>query len=240
MSERSVEPVVTASDISVTHVTPAGEVHALVRASLELYPGELVVLIGPSGAGKTTLLHVLGGIESASSGSVRVGETVVTDAPERDLDRVRRDDIAFIFQSFGLLEALTAAENVEIPLRIARAEPRARDERVSALLERVGLAGHAAQRPAELSGGQRQRVAIARALAASPRVLLADEPTGQLDSHTAEAMIDLIASVAHDDGVAVLLSTHDPSIVARADRVLEIHDGVLTERSLLAQAAASE
>ncbi|WP_300590995.1 ABC transporter ATP-binding protein [Microbacterium sp.] len=240
MSERSVEPVVTASDISVTHLTPAGEVHALVRASLELYPGELVVLIGPSGAGKTTLLHVLGGIESASSGSVRVGETVVTDAPERDLDRVRRDDIAFIFQSFGLLEALTAAENVEIPLRIARAEPRARDERVSALLERVGLAGHAAQRPAELSGGQRQRVAIARALAASPRVLLADEPTGQLDSHTAEAMIDLIASVAHDDGVAVLLSTHDPSIVARADRVLEIHDGVLTERSLLAPASASE
>ena len=116
MSERSVEPVVTASDLSVTHVTPAGEVHALVGASLELYPGELVVLIGPSGAGKTTLLHVLGGIETASSGSARVGEVVITDASERDLDRVRREDVAFIFQSFGLLDALTAAENVEIPL----------------------------------------------------------------------------------------------------------------------------
>lgn len=240
MAERFADAVVTASDLSVTHVTPAGDVHALVDASLKLYPGELVVLIGPSGAGKTTLLHVLGGIEAASSGSARVGDVVITDASERELDRLRREDVAFIFQSFGLLDALTAAENVEIPLRIARAEPHIRDERVRMLLERVGLDGHASQRPAELSGGQRQRVAIARALAASPRVLLADEPTGQLDSHTAEAMIELIVSIAHEDGVAVLLSTHDPSIVARADRVLEIHDGVLTARMPHPQAAASE
>lgn len=223
--------VLTASALSVVHHTPAGDVHALVDASLTLRSGELVVLIGPSGAGKTTLLHVLGGIEPATQGEVDIDGVRLSQATDAEIDRIRREQIAYIFQSFGLLDALTAAENIEIPLRIARADTTTRDATVAALLDRVGLAAHAAQRPAELSGGQRQRVAIARALAASPRVLLADEPTGQLDSHTAEAMIELIASIAHEDDVAVLLSTHDPAIVARADRVLEIHDGVLTPRA---------
>jgi len=224
MTER---PVLEASDLSVVHRTPAGDVHALSDASLELHPGELVVLVGPSGAGKTTLLHVLGGIQPPTTGRVRVGDVVVTEAPERDVDRVRRNDIGYVFQSFGLIGALSAEENVELPMRILGADPSERTTRVSHLLERVGLAGHAKQRPGELSGGQQQRVGIARALAGSPRILLADEPTGQLDSHTAATMIDLIVSIAHEDGVAVLLSTHDPSIRLRADRVLELHDGVL-------------
>ncbi len=224
------ETVLAATGLSVIHQTPAAEVVALADASLTLAAGEFVVLIGPSGAGKTTLLHVLGGIQKPTSGQVRVGEVELTTAKEAEVDRIRRDRIGYVFQSFGLIAALSARENVEIPLRMQGAAPAQRDAEVDRLLERVGLAEHAAQRPGELSGGQQQRVGIARALAGSPRILLADEPTGQLDSATAAAMIDLIAELAHRDGLAVLLSTHDPSVLERADRVLEIHDGVLTAR----------
>jgi len=224
------ETVLEATGLSVIHQTPAAEVVALADASLTLAAGEFVVLIGPSGAGKTTLLHVLGGIQQPTSGHVRVGEVDLTTAKEADIDRIRRDEIGYVFQSFGLIGALSARENVEIPLRLRGAAADQREEEVDRLLERVGLAAHASQRPNELSGGQQQRVGIARALAGSPRILLADEPTGQLDSATAAAMIDLIAELAHRDGLAVLLSTHDPSILERADRVLEIHDGVLTAR----------
>ncbi len=224
--------VLEASGLSVVHKTPAGPVTALREATLQLKAGEFVVLVGPSGAGKTTLLHVLGGIQKATTGTVRVGDVEVTSAKESEIDRVRRDQIGYIFQSFGLIGALSARENVEIPLRIQGAPASARDEQTTSLLERVGLGEHASQRPNELSGGQQQRVGIARALAGNPRVLLADEPTGQLDSATATAMIDLIAGIAHNDGLAVLLSTHDPSVMDRADRVLEIHDGRLQEKAV--------
>lgn len=222
--------VLEASGLSVIHHTPAGAVTALADAALQLRAGEFVVLIGPSGAGKTTLLHVLGGIQEPTTGTVLVGDVELTTAQESDVDAVRRDRIGFVFQSFGLIGALSARENVEIPLRIQRTDPAVRDARVNELLRRVGLDAHAEQRPAELSGGQQQRVGIARALAGAPEILLADEPTGQLDSATAADMVGLIAGLAHEDGLAVLLSTHDPLILERADRVLEIHDGVLRER----------
>lgn len=227
----TIPSVLTATDLSVVHRTPAGTVVALASASFSLYAGELVALVGPSGAGKTTLLHALGGIEPLTGGTVQIGDLELGTASEKQIDALRRDVIGYVFQSFALVSALSAAENVELPLRMALADPAEREARVSHLLTRVGLAAHARQRPHELSGGQQQRVGIARALAGSPRILLADEPTGQLDSRTAAQMIDVISEIAHLDDVAVLLSTHDPAIVARADRVLEIHDGVVRERA---------
>ena len=143
------------------------------------------------------------------------------DGSEQDLDL----GIRFVFQNFGLLPMLSAAENIEVPLRLAGMPADERDARVTELLDAVGLTGHAAQRPAELSGGQQQRVGIARALARNPAVLLADEPTGQLDSATADSMMDLLVAVVRDHGVAAVVTTHDPALMGRADRILELHDG---------------
>ena len=148
---------------------------------------------------------------------------------ERGLVDFRRRTVAFIFQAFGLLPILSAAENVEVPLRLVRAEPRARDARVAELLELVGLADRSGHRPHELSGGEQQRVAIARALANRPKLLLADEPTGQLDSHTGHAIMGLLRNVVRTEGVTAIVATHDPALLDLADRVLQIHDGELAE-----------
>jgi len=165
-----------------------------------------------------------------TSGHVWLGEREVTGASERDLVDMRRREIGYIFQTFALLSALSAAENVELPMRMIGMPVAERRERVAELLAVVGLAEHAEQRPNELSGGQQQRLGIARALANSPRLIIADEPTGQLDSLNAEAMMSLIASLVHDRGVSAIVSTHDPRMAAHADRILEIHDGHLGRR----------
>ncbi|MDO7880791.1 ABC transporter ATP-binding protein [Salinibacterium soli] len=206
------------------------EVHALVDAELEVHAGELVVLRGPSGSGKTTLLNLLGGLDTPTSGAVWLGDRQVSGASERDLVELRRRDIGYIFQTFALLSPLSAAENVELPMRLVGLPAAERAERTAELLAVVGLADHAQQRPGELSGGQQQRLGIARALANSPRVIIADEPTGQLDSLNAEAMMSLISSLVHERGVAAVVSTHDPRMAAHADRILEIRDGRLGRR----------
>jgi putative ABC transport system ATP-binding protein len=211
--------------LSRSYGSGANEVRALVEADLEVHAGELVVLRGPSGSGKTTLLNLLGGLDEPDAGQVWIGGRLLTGAPEAEVVELRRHDIGYIFQTFALLPVLSAAENVELPMRIAGVDPAARDARVAALLEAVGLTGHENQRPDELSGGQQQRLGIARALANAPRLLIADEPTGQLDSTNAEAMMSLIASLVHDRGVAAIVSTHDPRMAEHADRVVEIHDG---------------
>ena len=226
MSEKSV-PVLRAEGL--TRVFGAGDtaVHALTNVSLELAAGELVVLRGPSGSGKTTLLNLLGGLDTPSSGTVWLGERNLTKADEAELVEIRRREIGYVFQAFALLPMLSASENVELPLRLVETLAPARTERVRELLTQVGLGGHANQRPYELSGGQQQRVGIARALANHPRLLIADEPTGQLDSLTAEAMMVLVAELVHKQGVAAIVSTHDPKMAEAADRVIDIRDGSL-------------
>jgi putative ABC transport system ATP-binding protein len=219
--------VVLAEDLVRTYGSGETEVHAVAGVSIEVAAGELTVVRGPSGSGKTTLLNLLGGLDRPTSGTVQVGGLELTTAGEAELDEVRRRDIGFVFQSFALLPVLSAAENVEVPLRIQGVAVAERDARVAELLELVGLADHANQRPYELSGGQQQRVGIARALASSPRLLIADEPTGQLDSGTALQMMRLIADLVHGQGVAAVVSTHDPRMADFADRMLQLSDGRL-------------
>jgi putative ABC transport system ATP-binding protein len=223
------QPALRAEGLTRTYGAGETAVHALVDASLELHSGELVVVRGASGSGKTTLLNLLGGLDIPTAGRVQLGEIDLTTASEAQLVDVRRRRVSYVFQSFALLPALSAAENVELPLRLLATPPEQRDARVAELLELVGLEAHANQRPAELSGGQQQRVALARALANRPDVLIADEPTGQLDSRTADAMMMLIAELVHNQNVAAIMTTHDPKMVAAADRVLEMHDGRLTQ-----------
>ncbi|NNU28282.1 ABC transporter ATP-binding protein [Isoptericola sediminis] len=218
-------PVVRTEDVRRTFGRGAGEVHALRGVSVAVAPGELLVVRGPSGSGKTTLLNVLGGLDRPTSGRVWLDDRELTAMDEDAVLALRRDEIGYVFQSFGLLPVLSAAENVEVPLRLRRVPAAERAERVAEALDRVGLAEHADQRPYELSGGQQQRVGIARALVAAPRVLLADEPTGQLDTATGRRVMDVLAELVHAEGVAAVVTTHDPELVRRADRVVDLHDG---------------
>ena len=200
-------------------------VEALAGVDVEVRAGRLTVVRGPSGSGKTTLLNLLGGLDRPTSGRVLLGDDVLSELSEAELAAARRDRIGYVFQNFGLIPVLSAAENVEVPLRLRRMERGQRDERVAEVLELVGLARHAGQRPGELSGGQQQRVGVARALVARPEVLIADEPTGQLDSETAERIMDLILEVTRIRGTATVVATHDPLLISRADEVLELRDG---------------
>jgi putative ABC transport system ATP-binding protein len=211
---------------------PIGEtvVHALRGVSFSLGRGQLIALQGRSGSGKTTLLTLLGGLERPTSGQVWIDGDEVTAMDEDALVELRRHRLGFIFQTFGLIPILSAAENVEVPLRLAGVERRARAERARALLDMVGLGERAKHRPDELSGGEQQRVAIARALANQPPLLLADEPTGQLDSRTGRTIMQLIRRLVEREGVTALVATHDPQLIDLADRVIVIRDGRLVER----------
>jgi putative ABC transport system ATP-binding protein len=222
-----VSALVQAVDLVREFESPGGVVRALRGVSLAVTPGELLAIRGRSGSGKTTLLNILGGLDRPTSGQVVVDGEEISSLGEEDLVRVRRSTVAFIFQAFGLVPILTAAENVEVPLRLVRTEPRERDRRVQDLLEMVGLGGRSRHRPHELSGGEQQRVAIARALANRPRLLLADEPTGQLDSDTGRTIMTLLRTVVRADRVTAIVATHDPLMLDVADRVLELRDGEL-------------
>jgi putative ABC transport system ATP-binding protein len=219
------EPMVTVRGLTRTYGSTPAPVHALREVSFDVAPGEMVAVVGRSGSGKTTLLNLLGGLDQPDAGTVHVAGTEVSALDEQGLSRLRRETISYIFQTFGLIPSLTAAENVGVPLRLRRAPVAEREQRVSLLLDLVGLRDHAMQHPAELSGGQQQRVGIARALAGSPRLLLADEPTGQLDAETGLAVMALLRAVVESEGVTVVVATHDPVMMSLADRVLTIADG---------------
>jgi putative ABC transport system ATP-binding protein len=207
-----------------------GVVHALRGIDLAVGRGELIAVRGRSGSGKTTLLNVLGGLDRPTSGTVTIDGAEVSAMDEAELVDLRRRTVAYIFQAFGLIPILSAAENVEVPLRLVALDPRERDRRVYDLLELVGLADRARHRPHELSGGEQQRVAIARALANRPKLLLADEPTGQLDSETGHTIMTLIRTVVRTESVTAVVATHDPAMLDVADRVVELRDGHLAER----------
>ncbi len=233
----SATPALRAVDLRRVFSSPAGDVVACDGIDLELRTGELLVVRGASGAGKTTLLNLLGTLDVPTSGSVWLGDVDTTGKSEAALAALRRENLGFVFQSFGLIPVLSARENVELPLRIAGVAAAERMQRTQEALELVGLADHTEQRPAELSGGQQQRVGIARAIVSRPRILIADEPTGQLDSRTAATIMDLLGRLAHEQGLAAIVSTHDPLLVARADRVVEIHNGRIADAAPAAEPA---
>ena len=213
-----------------------GKGEALVRAvdevSLDVAAGETVAVMGPSGCGKSTLLHLLGGLDRPTGGEVWLAGQSLGRLGERALARLRRDAVGFVFQAFHLMDELTAAENVELPALLAGRSPRAARRRAAGLLERVGLADRARFLPAALSGGQRQRVAIARALVSDPLVVLADEPTGNLDSAATLEVLRLFDSL-HTAGQTLVVVTHDSRIAATADRLISMRDGAFIDETRL-------
>jgi putative ABC transport system ATP-binding protein len=218
-------PMILTSGLSRDFENGSDVVHAVADVDLRVDRGELVAIRGRSGSGKTTLLSLIGGLDRPTSGDLAIDGTSLVGMSQADLVEMRRRRVGFIFQAFGLLSILSAAENVEVPLRLVSTAPRDREDRVATLLEVVGLADRARHRPHELSGGEQQRVAIARALANRPDLLLADEPTGQLDSATGRSIMTLLRTIVRRENVTALIATHDPMLIDLADRVVELRDG---------------
>ncbi len=221
-------PVIQMRDIMKTYVIGGEEVHALDHASLSILPGEFVSIVGPSGSGKSTLMNIVGCLDVADSGEYYLDGVNIDSYSEKALAKVRNRKIGFIFQGFNLLSRMTAADNVELPLIYQRLNPSERRARVEEALARVGLSERSAHKPSELSGGQQQRVAIARALATHPALLLADEPTGNLDSKTGDDIIRLFNEL-HDAGNTIVLITHNDAVAQQAQRILRIMDGHVSE-----------
>lgn len=223
--------VVETEDLWRVYKTGAQEIAALRGVSLKVEPSRFTVVMGRSGSGKTTLLNCIGGLDHPTSGIVRVFGRDISGLSEKELTRWRREQVGFVFQSFGLLPTLSAYENVELMLRIAGVGGRERRERALYCLELVGLRRWGQHRPYEMSGGQQQRVAIARSLANSPRLILADEPTGELDSTTAREILGLFRRVVEEEHVTVLMVSHDPLVNEYVDEVVRLKDGQIVEGS---------
>jgi len=214
-------------DLVKVYRIEAVEVQALRGLSMEVKDGEIVSIIGPSGSGKTTLLNIVGGLSSATAGSAKVGDIEVTALNEDQLIEYRRKTVGHIFQTLNLIPTLTATENIELPMMALKVPRDERTQRVKSLLEVVGLTERANHKPGELSGGEQQRVAIAAALANDPPVILADEPTGELDTLNAKIVVDYLLTVNKQMGKTIVMVTHDPVVARAADRILRIEDGAI-------------
>ncbi|HEU5263515.1 MAG TPA: ABC transporter ATP-binding protein [Gaiellaceae bacterium] len=234
------EPLVELESVSKDYRLGGASVHALRDVTLTLGRSVLCVVHGRSGSGKTTLLNMIGGLDRPSSGRVKVDGLEVSSLPEADLIEYRRETVGFVFQAFGLIPILSAAENVEIPLRLHRVEPAERDVRVREVLRLVDIAHRADHRPQELSGGEQQRVAVARALANEPRLLIADEPTAQLDSQRARTIMGLLRKLVDERGVSIIVATHDPILIGMGDRAVELRDGRVVADSAEAPNASAD
>ena len=228
--------LISLRNLALTLPSAAGPVNILRGIDLDVTPGETIGILGPSGSGKTSLLMILAGLEQASSGQVRVAGHDFTALGEDALARVRRDNIGIVFQSFHLIPTMTAQENVAIPLELAGA--RDADTRAAQALHDVGLGHRLTHLPGQLSGGEQQRVALARALAPRPKLILADEPTGNLDQATGAHIIALLFRLVEDAGATLLLVTHDPALAARCGRELHLADGQVVDGNLAAQGLA--
>lgn len=218
--------------LQVSRLTKSyGSVPVLKGVSLELEEGERVALMGPSGSGKSTLLNCIGGIDRPDGGSIQVGDVQLDQLDEEERCRLRRDTVSTVFQFFHLLPTLSVRENIEFPLQLQGVDSKEREERVTKLIEEVGIESRSAAFPHELSGGEMQRVAIARALTIRPRLILADEPTGNLDSRTGEAILDLLESLSDRYEIAMLVVTHSREVTRICSRVVEMRDGALLEEA---------
>jgi lipoprotein-releasing system ATP-binding protein len=218
-------PLVDVSALNKSYHVGSQRLHVLRDLSLDVQAGEMLAIMGPSGVGKSTLLHVLGGLDHADSGQIRIGETDITSLADTALVEFRNRHVGFVFQFHHLLPEFDAAENAEMPLRIARVSAGESRRRAVELLQRVGLGERLVHRPSMLSGGEQQRVAVARALVMRPRVLLADEPTGDLDEATAEALERLLREMHAEFGLTSIIATHNPRFAAACDRVLRMEHG---------------
>ena len=239
MSSDLKEPLIQARGLARRYNVGKVIVTALAEVDVAFSAGEFIALVGPSGSGKSTLLNIIGGLDRPSGGELRVGELALDKADDQQLARYRRDRVGFIFQSFNLLPSFSAAENVESPMILAERPKAERRARAKELLDSVGLSHRTVHRPNELSGGEKQRVAIARALANRPALLLADEPTGNLDSKNGAAILELMCNLVKGGGLTIIMATHDVEVASRADRVIHLRDGKVQQIEAGRKAVAS-
>ena len=227
MTTQNGEPLIRVQDLHRVYHLGGEDVHAVNDVSLDIYPGQMTAIVGRSGSGKTTLLNLIAGLDEPTEGAIWIEGRRLAEMDEQQRLELRREQIGFVFQTFGLLPLLTAEENIGVPLRMRKLPRQERQQRVQAALDWVGLRDRSHHRPYEMSGGEQQRIALARALAAQPHLILADEPTGQLDSQTGRRILDQLRLFVEEQHITVVVVSHDPQVMEEADVVYELRDGRL-------------